>query len=272
MKNANMGLIAAIVIGLIACSFAANGVYNKKIAMEPYEGNAPTKFYAGMDKFISNVSWMTLVQWEGQGTGTPDEATLQSLYRKLDSLTNLDPLFKDAYLDGALVLAPAHPELAQELLDKGIKLGLGGEWKLSLYAALIEKRRPHGDAHKAQAYLDVARKLPDAPPYVGTLYVHWQVDEMNDAQDAMDAWYNYLMSLPTGNDFQHRMAIGEIGDDAQRVISDCDSDLEHDAADATARDAVLARKAHAEQRLKDIAGDLTPIPTTNAAGPLHSPV
>jgi hypothetical protein len=266
VKNANIGLIAAVIIGLAACSFVANAVYDKKLAMEPYEGTAPTAFYAGMDKFLSNISWMTLVQWEAQNSGRPTEVQLQALYRKLDSLTNLDPLFKDAYLDGALILAPAHHDLAQRLLDKGMKLGLGGEWKLPFYAAMIEKMGGHGDAQKAEAYLDEAVKLPNAPPYVESLRMHVKVDQMTDPQQARDTWYAYLMGLGPEKSSQRQVAVGEINDDAQRVITDCNTALDR-TSDATARDTILAKRAHAEQVIKDAnAGASTP------PAPLHDAV
>jgi hypothetical protein len=268
VQSANLGLIVAVVVGLAACSFVANAVYDKKVAMEPYEGTAPTAFYAGMDKFLSNISWMTLVQWEAQNSGKPSEVQLQALYRKLDSLTNLDPLFKDAYLDGALILAPAHHELAQQLLDKGMKLGLAGEWKLPFYAAMIEKMNGHGDAQRAEVYLDEAVKLPNAPPYVESLRMHWKVEQMNDPQDAMDSWYQYLVGLGADRSAQRKVAIGEINDDAQQLITQCNTDLEH-TTDTKARDETLARRAHAEQRIKDIQ---TESPTTNPAIPIHSAV
>jgi len=269
VKNANIGLIVALVIGLVACAFLANSVYDSKITMEPYEGTAPTAFYAGMDKFLSNISWMTLVQWEARNTGRPDEAQLQALYRKLDALTNLDPLFKDAYLDGALVLAPAHPDLAHQLLDKGMKLGLSGEWKLPFYAAMIERMSSHGDSQRAEAYLDQARKLPNAPAYVDSLRIHCQVERMTDPQDAMDTWYNYLIGLSPDRSWQRRLAIGEINDDAQQLIAQCNTALEHTSdSDTSARDAILARRAHAEQRIKDV----QEIPTTNPAVTIHNAV
>ena len=57
-------LIVVVIVGLGACSFVANMLYDQKMELAPYEANAPTLFYAGLDKFLSNVSWMTLVQWE----------------------------------------------------------------------------------------------------------------------------------------------------------------------------------------------------------------
>src|SRR3954468_2971031 len=110
-KASNSFRVVILIIGLIACSIVANSLYDQKTTLAPYEKNAKVLFYAGFDKFLSNVSWMTLVQWQGDDRPMDGPRAI-ALAAKLDSLTSLDPLFADAYLDGALSLAPVKPDLA----------------------------------------------------------------------------------------------------------------------------------------------------------------
>src|SRR5688572_21151388 len=129
----NKALLVIILIGFVGCSFLANKLYAWKANVTPHEARVPTQFYAGMDKFISNVSWMTLVQWEADENNhklTSEQA--DKLYGKLNTLTNLDPLFADAYLDGALTLAPYKSAQALQLLDKAQRMNVG--WKAPFYA------------------------------------------------------------------------------------------------------------------------------------------
>src|SRR5690349_5602166 len=114
-KNA---LLILLVVGLGVSVFASNSLYAWKGDLVPYTTRVPVQFYAGMDKFLSNVSWMTLVQWEAEASeGGMSAEKSERLYQRLNTLTNLDPLFVDAYIDGALTLAPQRPDYAVALLE-----------------------------------------------------------------------------------------------------------------------------------------------------------
>src|SRR5262249_41886247 len=148
----------------------SNYLFQQRSKIAVYEERGPTLFYAGFDKFLSNVSWMALIQWRADGSRmSPDRA--ETLYRKLDSLTNLDPLFADAYLDGALSLAPVRPDRARKLLDKALELGLGERWNVAFYAGTIALQYEN-DPGKAEEYFARADVLPDRPIYVHSALLH----------------------------------------------------------------------------------------------------
>lgn len=253
-----------VIAGLVLCSITANVLYDHKMSLVPYEAEAPTQFYAGLDKFLSNVSWMTLVQWEADGK--MDGPRSEALYRKLNSLTNLDPLFADAYLDGALAMATARPDLSQQLLDKAVKIGLSQNWKVQFYAGLVQMQYMN-KPKDAEQYLKKAKDLPGAPPFVESMWMHSKSRQMEDTDPAaaMDVWYAYWGQLKPDQWAQKRVAAGQIIALGEQLNESCDTKLK-DATDAKVKDDLLAQKQKADKMVKEV----TPPPTTNPAP--NSPV
>jgi hypothetical protein len=69
-------------------------------------------------------------------TITPE--TGEIIYKKLDSITDNNPDFEDAYEMGALFISNVKPEMAIALLDKGCNnKRLDKNWKIPYYAAFI---------------------------------------------------------------------------------------------------------------------------------------
>ncbi len=245
MRQKSNGFVTVVVlIGFVACSFVANWLYDYKGALAPYERAAPTQFYAGLDKFLSNVSWMTLIQWQADDTQrmTPERA--DALYQKLNALTNLDPLFADAYLDGSLSLATYKPDSACALLDKAIAMGLDKRWKIPFYAGHIRTSYLH-KPEEAERYFEMAGKDPDAPDFVRTARIHAMVlaksgstDGDTDPVAAMHVWYDHLNELKPDQAGERAMAANQVrayGEDAMAAL---DSKLSG-AGDPTTRESAL---------------------------------
>ena len=85
------------------------------------------------------------------------------IWRIFDVITDLDPLFLDAYLTGALVMATdmSDPELALDLLDKGAAKN-PGEWLLPMeagYYCWLDLE----DFARASEYFELALAVPGSP-------------------------------------------------------------------------------------------------------------
>jgi hypothetical protein len=260
MKTSNTFRTLIVVAGLLACSWVANALYDRKLVLAPYEAKAPVLFYAGFDKFLSNVSWMTFVQWQGDDRPmTPARA--DSLYAKLNALTNLDPLFADAYLDGALSLAPFKPSLACDLLKKALRMGLNQNWKVSFYLGMIYLNN-FDDPKTAEPYLDDAAKLPDAPEYVSSMTIHARSRQVEaDPVAAMDVWFDYYQKLPANQSIQRTIAAGQVIGFAQSIIADCNTKLQQ-TTESAKREELVAKRSKAEAMLKQVGAQ--PPPATQA--------
>jgi hypothetical protein len=256
VKKGNILLLALILVGACALIWTSNALYSAKLDMAPYEAQAPVEFYAGFDKLMSNVSWMTLVQWEAEGN--LDKPRCEALYGKLNSLTNLDPLFADAYLDGSLSLAPLRPDLSMQLLQKGIKLGLAGNWKVQFYEGLVDLQDLNRPSDAADAF-KLATQCDDCPEYVSSMWMHARTmdQEHSDPIGAMNTWVDYMNGLSPQEQMLKQHAAGEVLELGQQIESDCDHQLQS-TTDPAARKDLLARKALAEQ----IMASITPQPTT----------
>lgn len=245
MRKGTLSGWLLVIVGLAACCWVANALYDRKASMTPYEAKTPTLFYAGFDKFLSNVSWMTLVQW--QADGAPMSAPrADALYRKLNSLTNLDPLFANAYLDGALSLAPVKPDLSLKLLQKALRLGLDENWTVQFYAGLIQMNYLNNPL-QAVPYLDAAAKLPDAPEYVQTMAIHARCRTIeSDPLAALRTWHGFIKGLAPDQWVQRQVARGQIAEYAALAIADAEQKLK-DVSEPAAREQLLAGREEARQ-------------------------
>jgi hypothetical protein len=255
-------LLVLLVVGLAVSCYASNSLYSWKSNMVPYSSRVPTQFYAGMDKFLSNVSWMTLVQWEAEaseGGMTPEKC--ERLYQRLNTLTDLDPLFLDAYIDGALTLAPQRPDHALALLQKAIDMGAHG-WKAPLQAGHICQRLTK-DYPNAVRYMEMAAADPDAPSYVLTSLLMARCDAAeNDPMTSINIWYTEMSKHPDDPELR-RNGSARIEEWSDEALKSYDQKLK-DATDPAKRQNLLDERAKVvkiAQEMKDTAGPTT-APTT----------
>lgn len=249
-----------VVVGLAASALMANRLYDWKIAHAPHEAHAPTQFYAGMDKFLSNVSWMTLIQWQADASQrqmTP--AVSEALFRKLNALTNLDPLFTDAYLNGALTLAPHDPARSIQLLDKAILMGAGENWKVPFYAGHVQATVNHDHA-QAVRYFEMAVRDNQAPDYVRTALIRSKCHTAgNDPAASIRLWHDYFKSAPEANTTQRRMAATEIREHAAALTTQIQEKLQS-ATDPTTRESIRRDQEWLTQVLQEVDAAVPPTP------------
>ena len=252
-------LLILLLVGLAVSVFASNSLYAWKADLVPYSTKVPVQFYAGMDKFLSNVSWMTLVQWEAEASeGGMTQDKCERLYQRLNTLTDLDPLFVDAYIDGALTLAPQRPDHAVELLDKAMRMGAKG-WKAPLNAGQICQRLTK-DYGAAVRYMETAAADPDAPSYVLTSLLTARCDAVdNDPTKSIDIWYTEISKHPADMDLR-RNGAARISDWSEDAIKAYDAKLK-DATDPAKRQALLDDRAKVikmSQEFKDLSPTTQP--------------
>ena len=116
----------------------------------------------GYDNVLADVLWLHSIQYVMQEFwGTKKYAWLRHIF---DLITELDPRFEAAYVQGAMFLGmmQGKPAEAIDLLEKG-KKNNPSHWvypaEQSFYAALHLR-----DRKRAVAYINEALALPDAPP------------------------------------------------------------------------------------------------------------
>jgi hypothetical protein len=260
-------LLIILLVGLGVSVYASNSLYAWKADLVPYTTRVPVQFYAGMDKFLSNVSWMTLVQWEAEASeGGMTSEKCDRLYQRLNTLTNLDPLFIDAYIDGALTLAPQRPDYAVDLLEKAMKMGAKG-WKAPLNAGQICQRMTK-DYPKAVQYMEMANADPDAPSYVLTSLLTARCDAAdNDPMTSINIWYTELSKRPTDAELR-KSGAARIEEWSDEALKSYDQKLK-DATDPASRQRLLDDRAKVikiSQEFKNVSP--TTAPTTQSSAGL----
>ena len=245
-------------VGFAAASWVANNIYNWKVELSPYQAQVPTQFYAGMDKFLSNISWMTLIQWQSDDARMKSAESPEKLYTKLNALTNLDPLFADAYLDGALTLASSNPQQAVRLLDKAIMMGLNSNWKVPFYAGQISMMNIK-DVDKALPYFEMANKAPDVPDYVQSSVLHAKCAQLQDEPVAsMKVWYDYYGTLAGPDQAARRQMVAmQISEYADAAKADLDKKIQGETDNAK-RDELKKNRDDVARMVKDV-GSAAPI-------------
>ena len=126
----------------------------------------------GFDALAADVYWIRALQHYGRNRLLAREgrASYDLLYPLLDMTTTLDPYFNIAYRFGAIFLSepypggPGRPDLAIELLRKGIE-ARPGRWQYYHDAGFVEYSA-HRDARAASAWFRRAASLPDAPNWL----------------------------------------------------------------------------------------------------------
>jgi hypothetical protein len=108
----------------------------------------------------------------------PNERFLY-LEKVYDLITDLDPLYFDAYRIGALIMGiqvnvdqDVLKQKAQSLFDKGLR-NLPESWELAEYAAWDMYLR-YKDPFQAIRYVEIAASIPGAPPRLKRILGVWR--------------------------------------------------------------------------------------------------
>ncbi len=262
-QKTNSAVLIFVLVGFAGISWVANQIFDWKKSLSQAKVAVPTQFYAGMDKFLSNVSWMTLIQWQADDLQMKATGSGDKLYQKLNALTNLDPMFADAYLDGALSLAASNPDQAVSLLQKAIDSGAAANnWKIPFYAGQIRLMNSK-DAEAALPYFERAMKTPDVPDYVESTFIHARCVSVNEEPVAsMKIWYEYFSRLQ-GSDADRRRASAatRISEYAESATAALDMQIQA-TTDADKRAKLSADRLEVETIAKDVASAIPAAPTS----------
>ncbi len=261
-QKTNSFVLIVALLGFAAASWSANMLYGWKNSMTPYQDKVPTQFYAGMDKFLSNISWMTLIQWQAQDSQSSPTEVTDKLFDKLNALTNLDPLFADAYLDGALSLSASHPDQSLKLLDKALNMGLDNNWKVPFYAGQICVLSK-GDLSRAVQYFEAAKSCPDAPIYVQSAELHAEcLQVQEDPVASARIWYKYWREL-SGPDaaFMQRAAADEVNGYGEQATTSIEQKLQS-TTDSASRESLLHDRSEIGDMIKAVNAGAHAAPTT----------
>lgn len=237
MQRISFPLLIVVILGTCACVYSAHWLRDRKAKIAGYEMVRPTMFYAGLDKFLSGVNWMTLIQWQAANPDLNDQSA-ELLYRKFNALTNLDPLFYDAYLNGALALAPHKPELAKDLIDKGMQMGLGRYWKLPFYGGLISLIYLK-DPWAAEKFLEAAAENAESPDYVHRALVRARAQQSpGQPLVALKLWIEYFNKLSEDDQTKQLSVVNEILISGQEFVESTNSKLQEEV-DSTKREQMV---------------------------------
>lgn len=118
----------------------------------------------GFHELVSDFLWLRAIQ--AMGEQKVSEEAGYWIYRALDIVTTLDPMFVQAYEAGSIALCTlvVLPDQSNALLEKGMKYN-PRVWQLPFYLG-INYYFEFGDDAKAAESLARAARLPGAPEYI----------------------------------------------------------------------------------------------------------
>lgn len=132
-------------------------------------GNLLRVMSFGYTDIVANMLWMRTTLYFGTQITTVKE--YQWLYRFLDSVTDLDPLFRFPYLFGGIILTneASEPENSNKILYKAL-IHIRDDWRMPFFIGFnyfmhLDKKA------KASHFFRMAAEFERAPDYVKGLYV-----------------------------------------------------------------------------------------------------
>jgi hypothetical protein len=136
---------------------------------------------------------------------------LETIY---DLITNLDPLFFDAYRIGALIMGiqvggdqDVLQRKVQQLLDKGVR-NLPGNCEMPEYAAW-EMFMRYKDRAAALAYAEIAAECPDAPARIKRMVGVWRDKERVWGVDDSIAYWSEAVD-EAKDDYERKMCLNHL--------------------------------------------------------------
>lgn len=125
------------------------------------------------DLVAADVLWLRSIQtFGGRGMTNRD---WRPIYNQFETITDLDPYFKDAYIFGNLVIGDegGHLKPGLELLDKGT-FKVFRQYRTP-FEALYVTHWQMKDEHLARYYGGIASKRPDAPEWIDRMVAYIDV-------------------------------------------------------------------------------------------------
>lgn len=139
----------------------------------------------GFDGFAADLAFLRAVQY--YGAHRQSDRQFPWAPHLFDVITRLDGRFQTPYVLGALILAEDlnRMDMAIGLLARGME-HLPESWELAFEAGFLYFAKGK-DRAAAAAWLDRARRLPDAPPYVAKFAAQAFADS-GSKDEALDIW------------------------------------------------------------------------------------
>lgn len=170
------GMAVLCLAAAVGLQVARDRLYPRGMAQNPAllyvrSGEALKRIVLSFDALAADVYWIRAIQH--YGGDRLDQAKLRKyelLYPLLDLTTDLDPYFNIAYRFGAIFLSegypggPGRPDLAIQLLKKGIERQ-PGKWQYYHDIAFVHYWQLR-DMQAAAAWFRKAAAQPDAPNWL----------------------------------------------------------------------------------------------------------
>lgn len=153
----------------------------------------------GFDSPLSDVLYLkSLIYWSKNATAISKkhkEAKFKYLFKAMDAVTDLNPYFDTAYLNGGLLVSAANkPEEAKAIFEKGIKI-MPKNWWLHMNLAALGLIQLD-DKQLAIRHYKLAANCPGASSAVIGAWKNLELEEegLKDNDDALKR-YNMQISL-----------------------------------------------------------------------------
>ncbi len=149
----------------------------------------------GQEELAADLLYIWAIQYYSNYEDRSRYEYLDAVFR--GAITELDPLYTDAYLLGALIMSAEarRPDLALALYDKGLEK-MPGNWQLAYWAGWEAYTTRQYAA--ARRYWLRAATMPGAPPEMERLAAR-MLEKAGD-RDAAIAEYERLLALTTDKD------------------------------------------------------------------------
>ncbi len=189
-KIITLGLLAILIPATHISHLFLNSIYNNNPVKTDMVFNLPDpeimKVAAiGYDNFLADMLWLQLLQYTGDGMTMKLHPETYSL---VNTITTLDPYFKDAYIYGAYYLTD-NKELGRaiSILDRGNKYN-PNEWYIPYEAGFLYYINGKKNKVAAARYLNKAGDIPGSPPINKQLAALLLSDTATDLEIKINLW------------------------------------------------------------------------------------
>lgn len=179
MNRVRSAIVAGAVLALVGAAAAVLDARDRRAPLPVSQerlmylrsGRTADRLFLTFDALAADVYWMRALQHYGRDRKSPRvDGRFELLQPLLDLTTTLDPHFNIAYRFGAIFLSmdapngPARPDLAIELLAKGLAQR-PDRWQYAHDIGFVHYWHT-GDFAQAAGWFERASKMPGAPDWI----------------------------------------------------------------------------------------------------------